>query len=153
MASVSVSSEDKFWIQVARVREEIGKKFSGAHQVLAEREAELMSELKQLEERYRGEGIPEQIEELDQLKEVQLTTAKINKNKSLVMRHVSELDSRAKKIREDWEKEKASMKRVELKWNKELETSLTKIGGIVVSAVRDYNGLKKTSKSWWETLE
>ena len=142
MASVSVLSEDRFLSKVERVREEIRRKFFRAHQVLGERETELLSELDQLEERYRGEAITEQIEDLEKLKEVELATSKVNKNKDLVMQHVSELDDRVRKLREDWEKERASMRRVELEWDAELESKLSELGAIRVSAFRDYKEIE-----------
>ena len=142
MASASVLSEDRFRSKVDRVREEIRRKFFRAHQVLGERETELLSELDQLEERYRGTGITEQIEDLEKLKEVELTTSKVNKNKDLVMQHVSELDDRVRKLREDWEKERASMRKVELEWDAELETRLSELGAIRVSSFRDYKEIE-----------
>ena len=144
MASVSVLSEDRFRSKVERVREEIRRKFVRAHQVLGERETKLLSELDQLEERYKGEAITEQIDELNQLKEMQLATAKINKNKDLIMQHVSELDDRVRKLREDWEKERASMGRVELEWDAELEARLSELGSIGMSSFRDYKKIENS---------
>ena len=142
MASVSVLSEDRFRSKIERVREEIRRKFFRAHQVQRERETELLSELDQLEERYRGDAITEQIEDLEKLKEVELATSKVNKNKDLVMQHVSELDDRVRKLREDWEKERASMRRVELEWDAELEARLSELGAIRVSSFRDYREIE-----------
>ena len=110
--------------------------------MLEERETELLSKLDQIEARYRGDGITEQTDELNQLKEIQLATAKRNENKDLVMQHVAELDNRVKKLREDWKKERASMWRVELEWDAELETGLSKLGAIRVSAFRDYKTIE-----------
>ena len=142
MATPNLQEPDRFLEHVSRVREEIGRKFFRAHQVLGERETELLSELDQLEERYRGDAITEQIEDLEKLKEVELATSKVNKNKDLVMQHVSELDDRVRKLREDWEKERASMKRVELEWDAELEARLSELGAIRVSSVRDYKEIE-----------
>ena len=96
----------------------------------------------QLEERYRGNAITEQIEDLKKLEEVELSTSKVNKNKDIIIQHVSELDDRVRKLREDWEKVRASMRRVELEWNAELEARLSELGEIRVSAFRDYNELE-----------
>ena len=142
MASVSVLGEDRFLLKVERVREEIKRKFVRAHQILGERETELLSELDQLEKRYRGDAITEQIEDLETLKEVELSTSKVNKNRDLVMQHVSELDDRVGKLKEDWEKERASMRRVELEWDAELEARLSELGAIRVSSVRDYKEIE-----------
>ena len=143
MASVSVLSEDRFRLKVEGLREEIGRKFARAHQVLGEREIELLSELDQLEERYRGDDIIEQIEDLNQLREVQLATSKVNKNKDLVMQHVSELNDRVRSLRKDWEKKRARMGKVELEWDTELEARLREVGVIGMSAFRDYTQIKK----------
>ena len=142
MASVSVLRQEKFLPSLERVRKELGAKFARAHQVLVKRQSELLSELDQLEERYRGGAIIEQIKDLEKLKEVQLSTTKVNKNKDLVMQHVSELDDRVRKLMEDWEKERASMRRVTLKWDSELEVRLSELGAIWVSNVRDYKEIE-----------
>ena len=142
MATPNAQERDRFLKHVSRVREEIGRKFFRAHQVLEERETELLSELDQLEERYRGDAITEQIDDLNKLREVQLSTSKVNNNKDLLMQHVSELDDRVRKLREDWEKERASMRRVELEWDAELEARLNVLGAIRVSSVRDYKEIE-----------
>ena len=142
MACVSVLSEDRFRSKVDRVREEIGRNFARAHRVLGERETKLLSELDQLEERYRGNSTIEQIEDLNNLKEVELATTKVSKNKDFVMQHVSELDDRVRELREEWEKERASMRRVELEWDAELEARLSELGAIRISAIRDYKDIE-----------
>ena len=142
MATPNLQEPDRFLEHIGRVREEIGRKFFRARQVLGERETELLSELDQLEERYRGDAITEQIEELEKLKEVELAISKVNKNKDLVMQHVAELDDRVRKLREDWEKERSSMRRVELEWDAELEARLSKLGAIRVISVRDYKEIE-----------
>ena len=142
MASVSVLNEDTFLPSLERVREEIRGKFFRVHQVLRGRETELLSDLNQLEEQYRGDAITEQIEDLEKLKEAELDAFKVNRNKDLVMQHISELDDRVRKIREDWEKERASLRRVELMWDEELETRLSELGAIRVSSVRDYRAIE-----------
>ena len=76
------------------------------------------------------------------MKEVELSTSKVNKNRDLVMQHVSELDDRVRKLKEDWEKERASMRRVELEWDAELEVRLSELGAIRMSSVRDYKEIE-----------
>ena len=142
MATPNLQEPDRFLEHIGRVREEIGRKFFRAHQVLGERETELLTELDQLEGRYRGNAITEQIEDLKKLKEVELATSKVNKNKDLVMQHVSELDDRVRKLREDWEKERASMRRVVLEWDAELKARLSELGAIRVSSFRDYREIE-----------
>ena len=58
------------------------------------------------------------------------------------MQHVSKLDDRVRKLREDWEKERASMRRVELEWDAELVARLSELGAIRVSSVRDYKEIE-----------
>ena len=76
------------------------------------------------------------------MEEVELATSKVNKNKDIVMQHVSDLDDRMRKLREDWEKERASMRRVVLEWDAELKTRLSELGAIRVSSVRDYKEIE-----------
>ena len=142
MATPNAQERDRFLKHVSRVREEIGRKFFRAHQVLGERETELLSELDQLEERYRGDAIAEQIEDLERVKEVELSTSKVNKNKDIIIQHVSELDDDVRKLREDWEKERASMRRGELVWDAELEARLSELGEIRVSSVSHYKEIE-----------
>ena len=83
MASANVLRSDSFLSQVERVRREIGTKFQRSHLVFVEKEAILLSELDELVVRYRGEGVNQQIEELNRLKESQLSSVKETKIKKL----------------------------------------------------------------------
>ena len=89
MASANELRNDSFLSQVERVRREIATKIQRSHQVLVEREAILLSELDELVVRYRGEGVNQQIEELNRLKESQLSSVKENENKEFVKKSVS----------------------------------------------------------------
>ena len=93
MASPSEAREESFFSDVARVRKEIGTSFSKTHQLLTEREEVLMSELEELENFYKGVKIREQIDELNLLKEFQMSTVTKNENKDIITQHVSEIRS------------------------------------------------------------
>ena len=69
MASGNVSVKDSFLTQLESVRAEITERVARAHQVLQERETALLSELQELEIRYRGEKVNKQINQLRITKE------------------------------------------------------------------------------------
>ena len=74
MASARVAGENSFLSQVERVRVEVRERVARAHQVLQERETALLSELQQLEDTYRGEGVDKQIDQLRITKEQTIAT-------------------------------------------------------------------------------
>ena len=130
MASANVLRSDSFLSQVERVGREMATKFQRSHQVLVEREATLLSELDELVVRYRGEGITQQIEELNRLKESQLSSVKENKE---IVKIVSVLEERVREIRAKFERDLASMRRVVLKWDECVFDKLSEIGSIELS--------------------
>ena len=138
--ALSASRKELFLSQVGKAKEEIKTKFASARQLLDVREAELLSQLEALEVCYmqEGGGIAEQIAELNKLKEVQLATAKLNQNKDLVMQYVSQLDDRVRKLEEDLEKERASVRSVVVEWDTKVETKLCEFGKIMSKPVPDY---------------
>ena len=138
MASANVLRSDSFLSQVERVRREIATKFQRSHQVLVEREATLLSELDELVVRYMGEGVNQQIEELNRLKESQLSSVKENENKETVKKIVSVLEERVREIRAKFERDLASMRSIVLKWDECVLDKLSKIGSIEVSDVPPY---------------
>ena len=138
MASANVLRSDSFLSQVERVRREIATKIQRSHQVLVEREATLLSELDELVVRYRGEGVNQQIEELNSLKESQLSSVKENENKLIVKKSVSVLEERVREIRAKFERDLASMRRVVLKWDECVFNKLSEIGSIEVSDLPPY---------------
>ena len=138
MASANVLRSDPFLSQVERVRREIATKFQRSHQVLEEREATLLSELDEQVVRYRGEGVNQQIEELNRLKESQLSSVKENENKETLKKIVSVLEERVRKIRAKFERDLASMRRVVLKWDECVFDKLSEIGSIEVSDLPPY---------------
>ena len=138
MASANVLRSDSFLSQVERVRREIATKIQRSHQVLVEREAILLSELDELVVRYRGEGVNQQVEEINRLKESQLFSVKENENKETVKKSVSVLEERVREIRAKFERDLASMRRVVLKWDECVFDQLSEVGSIEVSDLPPY---------------
>ena len=68
MASANVPVENPFLTPIERVRVELRER-ARARQVLHDRETALLSELQQLEDTYRGEGVAVQIDQLRITKE------------------------------------------------------------------------------------
>ena len=138
MASASMSGVDSFLTQVERVREEIGVKFRRAHQVLLERESALLSELQQIEARYKGERVAEQIREITASKEQLMATMKGNDNQGTLKQSVALLDVRIRELKVDLETVKDRLGSVVFEWEGELERMLSETGVIRVRAVLDY---------------
>ena len=138
MASANVLRSDSFFSQAEKVRRKIATIFQRSHQVLEEREATLLSELDELVVRYRGEGVNQQIEELNRLKESQLSSVKENENKEIVKECVLMYETRIKEIRAKFERDLASMRRVVLKWDECVFDKLSEIGSIEVSDLHPY---------------
>ena len=138
MADVNVLRTDSFLSQVERVKKEITTKFKRSHQVLEEREATLLSELDELMVRYKGEDVNQQIEELNRLKEVQLSSVRKNENREIVKRSMYVVEASMREITTNFERNIASMRRVVLKWDEYAFDKLSELGSIEVSDVPPY---------------
>ena len=138
MASANVPGEDPFLSQLERARIELREKVARAHQVLQERETALLSELQQLEDTYRGEGVDRQIDQLRITKEQVAATLTDNKNKAFLEQTVALLDTQMRELAANLETARDRMKRVELKWNGNLERILNSTGSIHVRGVPYY---------------
>ena len=138
MASARVSGENQFLSQVGRVRVELRERVARAHQVLQERETALLSELQQLEDTYRGEGVDKQIDQLRIIKEQTIATLTDNKNKEFLEQSVVQLDARMRELEANLETARDRMRRVELEWDVNLEGMLSRTGSIRVRKVPDY---------------
>ena len=138
MTSTDVLRSDSFLSQVEGVRREIAAKFHRSHQVLVERETTLLSELDELVDRYKGKRVNQQIEELNRLKESQLSSVKENEIEETVEESVSVLEARVRKIRAKYEKDLAGIRRVLLKWDECVFDKLSEIRVIEVSDVPPY---------------
>ena len=138
MASARVSGENAFLSQVERVRVELRERVARAHQVLQERETALLSELQQLEDTYRGEGVDNQIDQQRIHKEQTIVTLKDNKNKELLEQSVALLDVSMRELEDNLETARDRMRRVELAWDVNLEGMLSRTGSIRVRGEPDY---------------
>ena len=138
MASARVPGENTFLSQVERVRVELRERVARAHQVLQERETALVSELQQLEDAYRGEGVDKQIGQLRIIKEQTIATLTDNKNKEFLEQSVTQLDARMRELEANLETARDRMRRVELEWDGNLEGILSRTGSIRVREVPDY---------------
>ena len=138
MASARVPGENKFLSQVERVRVELREKVSRAHHVLQERKTELLSDLQQLEDTYRGEGVDKQIDQLRITKEQTIATLTDNKNKEFLKQSVVQLDARMRELAANLETARDMMRRVELEWDVNLEGMLSRTGSILVRGEPDY---------------
>ena len=138
MASARVAGENAFLSQVERVRVELRERVARAHQVLQERETALLSELQQLKDTYRGEGVGKQIDQLRIHKEQTIATLTDNKNKELLEQSVAQLDTRMRELTANLETARDRMRRVELEWDVNLEGMLSRTGSIRVRGEPDY---------------
>ena len=138
MASLYESESEPFLSQVEKVRTEIRDKFSKSHQILNEREAALLSELDQLVASYKGEGVREQIQELNLIKESMKSRVQRNENQETVVKSVAVMDDRIRELELILESTETRMRRVELEWNGTLEGRLSEIGRIRIIGLLDY---------------
>ena len=140
MASARLVGEHPFLSQVERARVELRERVARAHQVLQERETALLSELQQLEDTYRGEGVDKQIDQLKITKEQTIATITDNKNKEFLEQSVAQLDARMRELEANLETVRDRMRRVELEWDGNLEGMLSRTGSIRVRREPEYKG-------------
>ena len=138
MASARVAEENPFLSQVETARVELRERVARAHQMLQERETALLSELQQLEDTYRGEGVGKQIDQLRIIKEQIIATLTENKNKEFLEQNVALLDARIRELEANLETARDRMRRVELEWDGSLEGMLCRTGAVRVREVPDY---------------
>ena len=139
MASAElVSKEDDDLNQFERARREIRDKFARAHYLLQERETVLLAEVQDLEDKFHGRGIAEEIEQLS-LSKGQLENMKGNIVKEILQQSIAQIDEKISKLMILREKAKG-MGNVDFEWNLKLESKLNKLGAIRV------NSEKKTDK-------
>ena len=138
MASANVRGENAFLSQLARARVELREKVARAHQVLQERETALLSELQQLEDTYRGEGVDRQVDQLRISKEQLTATLKDNTSKEFLEQNVALLDTQMRELAANLETARDRMRRVVLEWDGNLDRILSSTGSIRVRGVPDY---------------
>ena len=120
MASANVPVENPFLTQIERVRVEIRERVARAHQVLQERETALLSELQQLEDTYRGEGVDKQIDQLRITKDQNIATLTDNENQEFLAQSVALLEVRMRELEASLETARDRMRGVELEWDRNL---------------------------------
>ena len=138
MASVNVPGENPFLSQLERARVQLREKVARAHQVLQERETALLSELQQLEDTYRGEGVHRQIDQLRITKEQVVATLTDNKNKAFLEQTVALLETQMRELAANLLTASDTLRQVELEWDGNLEKILSSTGSIRVGGVSDY---------------
>ena len=119
MASADCVGEESFLSHVERVRSEIQSKFLRAHNILQEREADLLAELQRLVEEYTGDGITQQIKQLSISKDALRETLTENENKEILDQNIASIDTRIKKLEALLQRAKDTYKRVSLEWDVE----------------------------------
>ena len=133
MASADlVGKEDDNLNQFDRARREIREKFVGAHHLLQEREAALLAEVQELEDKFHGKGIAEEIEQLS-LSKGQLENMKGNTVKEILQQSIAQIDGKISKLKILREKAKGN-ENVDFEWNLELESKLNTLGAIRVNS-------------------
>ena len=142
MASADRVGEESFLSHVERVRSEIQSKFLRAHNILQEREADLLAELQRLVEEYTGKRITQQIKQLSVSKDALRETLTENESKEILDQSLAPIDARNKKLEASLQRAKDTYKRVSLEWDVELDEKLSVAGDIRLNAVkvgaRDY---------------
>ena len=128
----NVVGDDPFLSRIEDVREELRKNVARAHRVLDDRQDELLSELKQIEANYRGEGFAKQIQQLKITKEQTISTLTDNENKDFLEQSIATLDARVREIQIKIGTTRSIMKGVELEWDEFLERVLSQTGSIQV---------------------
>ena len=137
MASADCVGEESFLSHVERVRSEIQSKFLRAHNILQEREADLLAELQRLVEEYTGDGITQQIKQLSVSKDALRETLTGNESKEILDQSLAPIDARNKKIEASLQIAKDTYKRVSLEWDVELDKKLSVAGDIRLNAVKE----------------
>ena len=118
--------------QFDRARGEIRDKFARAHHLLQEREAVLLAEIQELEDKFHGKGIAEEIEQLS-LSKGQLENMKGNIVKEILQQSIAQIDEKISKLKIVREKAKG-MGNVDFEWNQDLEDKLNTLGSIRVNS-------------------
>ena len=137
MASADCVGEESFLSHVERVRSEIQSKFLRAHNILQDREADLLAELQRLVEEYTGKRITQQIKQLSVSKDGLRETLTGNENKEILDQSLAPIDTRIKKLETSLQIAKDTYKRVSLEWDLELDEKLSVAGDIRLNAVKE----------------
>ena len=98
MASADGGREANFICQVQRVRREIETRFQRAHNLLKQREAELLTALERLACDYSGDQMIQQMKELSISKKALRESLKANENQAIFEGSVAPIDARIKEL-------------------------------------------------------
>ena len=132
MASAElVRKEDDNLNQFDRARREIRDKFARAHHLLEEREAVLLTEVQELEDKFHGREIAIEIEQLSLSKGQLEDTMKGNIMKEILQRTIAEIDEKISQLKILLKKTN-EMRNVDFEWNQEFEYKLNTLGAIRV---------------------
>ena len=137
MASADCVGEESFLSHVERVRNEIQSKFLRAHNILQDREADLLAELQRLVEEYTGKRITQQIKQLSVSKDALRETLTENENKEILDQNIASIDARIKKLEASLQIAKDTYKSVSLEWDVELDKKLSVAGDIRLNSVKE----------------
>ena len=140
MASVEVmgSGEDGFLSQLERARREMRNRFRAVHELLQEREAALLAEFQELEDRFRGVGIADEMKQLSLSKEHLQNTLKGNTNQEVLQETIAPLERKMKELEMSLEKAK-EMKTVNFVWEDSFREKLNSLGRIQVDVEKKCN--------------
>ena len=137
MTCVSASlSQHTFPFLVEKVRVEIREKFAKAHQVLINREKGLLDELQRLLEDYTGEGMEEEIKQMNESKDTLCATLKGNTTGDVPEQSIAPIDSRIKELEKRLEESRSSYKSITLEWDESLEERLEVTGKLILNAIK-----------------
>ena len=153
MASANITvEEDSFLSHAERVYIEIREKFVRAHQILQNRETDLLAELQRLVDEYTGAGMRDEIQEISDSKAALLVTLMGNQNRDILEQSLALLDGKMKKLEINHERAKYSYRRVSLQWDEGLEQRLGETGEIRVnvgrSVVPDYSRVDRPVRTY-----
>ena len=137
MASADCGEEESFLSHVERVRNEIQTKFLRAHNILQDREADLLAELQRLVDEYTRDGLTQQIKQLSDTISDLFISLKGNENIEILHQSVAPIHARIHDLEERHKKIKSTFKRVSLEWDVELDKKLSVAGDIRLNAVKE----------------
>ena len=134
MASAElVRNEDDNLNQFDRTRREIRDNFARAHYLLQEREAVLLTEVQELEDKFHGREIVDEIEQLSLSKEHLEKTLKGNNVQEFLQQSIAQINRKVSDLKSLHEKAQ-EVKYLDFEWNKELENKLNTLGAIYVNS-------------------
>ena len=147
MASIAAIGGDDFLLHVMRVRSEIRDKFLKAHNVLQDRETDLLAKLQELEDEFIGDVMTKQIKELNLSKDALMNALTGNKNKEVLEKSTALIDASILELERKLHNVKDTYKSVTLEWDVELEDKLSLTGDILLNCVtqkevRDYKKIE-----------